>query len=153
LISKPHLERSGRNGKRSGERQQRSEAQLADTHALYWYLTNSPRLGTQANLAFHEADQGLAEIYLPVIVLAELSYLNEKFGRNLDFASELQRLASSGQFVLVPLLPDDILDLAADSVVPEMHDRLIVGVARRLNAPVLTRDPAIVGSQLVATIW
>jgi PIN domain nuclease of toxin-antitoxin system len=126
---------------------------VADTHALFWYLTNSPRLGVQASMAFDEADQGLAVIYIPAIVLAELFYLNEKFGRNLDFAREFHRLANSGQFVLVPLLPDETLDLDADRMVPEMHDRLIVGVARRLQSPVLTRDPAIVGSQVVATVW
>lgn len=37
---------------------------VTDTHALFWYLTNSPRLGPQANLAFDEADQGVAQIYI-----------------------------------------------------------------------------------------
>jgi PIN domain nuclease of toxin-antitoxin system len=45
---------------------------VADTHALYWYLRNSTRLGRQASLAFDEADQGAAQIYISAIVLAEL---------------------------------------------------------------------------------
>ncbi len=45
---------------------------VADTHALYWYLTNSPLLGANASQAFNETDNGNALIYIPVIVLAEL---------------------------------------------------------------------------------
>jgi PIN domain nuclease of toxin-antitoxin system len=126
---------------------------VADTHALFWYLTNSPRLGRRASLAFDEADRGLAKIHIPTIVLAELYYMNVKLGRPLDFADQLRRLTTSPQFVLLPLLPDDTLDLETDQAVPEMHDRLIVGVARRLNVPLLTRDAQIVASNVVTTIW
>ena len=48
----------------------------ADTHALFWYLINSPQLGAQASAAFDEADNDQAIIYLPAIVAAELYYLN-----------------------------------------------------------------------------
>jgi PIN domain nuclease of toxin-antitoxin system len=126
---------------------------IADTHALFWYLTASPRLSARAKHAFDEGARGQATIYLSAIVLAELYYLNEKLGRPLDFADEVQRLQTSSQFALVPLLPDDTLDFDADSAVPEMHDRIIVGLARRLQAPVLTRDPAITGSRLVSVVW
>ena len=62
-------------------------AYVADTHALFWYLTDSPRLGRQASSAFEEADRGSAQIYLSAIVLAELFYMNEKLGRPLDFVA------------------------------------------------------------------
>lgn len=126
---------------------------VADTHSLFWYLTNSPLLGANASQAFDEADAGTALIYVPVIVLAELYYLNEKRGKPMDFAAEYGRISQSGQFVLVPLMPEDTLDLETDQVVPEMHDRLIAGVARRLNMPCITKDPQIVQSKLVTTIW
>ncbi len=64
---------------------------VADTHALFWYLTGSPRLGAQAKRAFDEGARGQAVIHIPTIVLAELYYLNEKIGRPLDFAAEYQR--------------------------------------------------------------
>ncbi|CAN5857362.1 hypothetical protein BH20ACI4_BH20ACI4_34800 [soil metagenome] len=38
---------------------------VADTHALLWYLQNSPRLGQNASAAFDEADNGNALIYIP----------------------------------------------------------------------------------------
>jgi PIN domain nuclease of toxin-antitoxin system len=126
---------------------------VTDTHSLFWYLTNSPLLGAEASQAFDEADAGAALIYVPAIVLAELYFLNEKQGRSLDFAAEYGRINQSGQFVLVPFLPEDTLDLETDRVVPEMHDRLIAGVARRMNMPCITKDPQIVQSNLVVTIW
>lgn len=126
---------------------------VTDTHSLFWYLTNSPLLGTNASNAFDEADRGAALIYVPVIVLAELYYLNEKRNSPLDFAAEYTRLESSGQFVFVPLLPEEILDMNANQAIPEMHDRLIAGAARRLGVPCLTKDSEIAASGLVTTIW
>jgi len=75
---------------------------VADTHALYWYLTDSPRLGKRASEAFDEADEGRATICVPAIALAELFYMNEKLGRQLDFRSTLEYLQASGQFTLLP---------------------------------------------------
>lgn len=126
---------------------------VADTHALYWYLTNSPLLGANASQAFNEADQGNALIYIPVIVLAELYYLNAKKGNPLDFAAEYQKLSQSAQFILLPFMQEDILEFDSNVSVPEMHDRMIASVAKRLGIPCLTRDKEIVSSGIIATIW
>ena len=126
---------------------------VADTHALFWYLIASPRLGAGAKRAFDEGLRGEAVIYISAMVLAELYYMNVKLGGQLDFGAELQRLRRGSQFVLVPLLPDDILDFETDQAVPEMHDRIITGVARRLQATILTRDSQIAGSGRAPTLW
>ena len=126
---------------------------VVDTHALYWYLTNSPLLGTNASQAFDEADQGNALIYIPAIVLVELYYLNAKKGNPLNFAAEYQRLSQSAQFILLPFMPEDVLEFDANARVPEMHDRMIAGVAKRLGIPCLTMDKEIVGSGIIAVVW
>ncbi len=41
---------------------------VADTHALFWYLTNSSALGPRASLAFDEADAGQGLIYIVTTV-------------------------------------------------------------------------------------
>lgn len=74
---------------------------VADTHALLWYLQNSPRLGVNASAAFDAADQGLAQIILSSIVIAELYYAIVKHKIALNFAQELARLQSAPQFVFV----------------------------------------------------
>jgi predicted nucleic acid-binding protein len=53
---------------------------VADTHALLWYLTDSPRLGPNASAAFDDAANGKSTIYISAIVVAELYYLNKKLG-------------------------------------------------------------------------
>jgi len=126
---------------------------VADTHALFWYLTASPRLGTNAKAAFDEGAKGNAVIYIPAIVLAELFFLNEKINQPLDFNKEFQRLEQSAQFEFIGLEPDDVKDFAQDAAVSEMHDRMIVGVARRHSIPCLTCDTKIIASNLVKTIW
>ncbi len=71
---------------------------VADTHALFWYLTASPRLGANAKNAFDDGVKGDAVIYIPAIVLAELFFLNEKFtqplilSRNLNDSSKAHNL-------------------------------------------------------------
>ncbi|MGI8884189.1 MAG: hypothetical protein ACR2IA_08090 [Pyrinomonadaceae bacterium] len=47
----------------------------------------------------------------------------------------------------------DFYVVGQDLVVPEMHDRIIVGVARRLSVPCLTCDTKIIASNLVKVVW
>jgi PIN domain nuclease of toxin-antitoxin system len=126
---------------------------VADTHALFWYLTASPRLGAGAKRAFDEGTAGAATILIPSIALAELYFVNLKMGKPLDFAEVYEAFASAEQFEFVPFVSVDTLDSDADESVPEMHDRMIVGVTRRTGAVCMTRDTQIVPSQLVKTIW
>lgn len=126
---------------------------VVDTHALFWYLIDSPLLGPIAGAAFDEADTGHALIYVPAIVLAELYFLNEKKGHLLDFAMEYQRLAQTSQLVLLPFFPATILDFDYCAAAGDIHDRMIVADTLRLNAKLITRDKEIVASGLVATVW
>jgi predicted nucleic acid-binding protein len=126
---------------------------VGDAHALFWYLTASPRLGAAASAAFAEADAGNARIHVHAIVLAELFYLNEKLGRPVDFEATYARLSAAPQFVLHPLWPEDVPEFSKDAAVPEMHDRMIVGLARRLGHACITRDAEITNCGLVSVIW
>lgn len=105
-------------------------------------MQNSSRLGKNASAAFEEADAGRAPIYIPTIVLAELYFLNVKYNHPIDFAAAYRKLEA-----------EDVLDFDADAAVKEMHDRMIVGVSRRLNAACLTKDASIANSGLVKIIW
>lgn len=126
---------------------------VTDTHSLLWYLSNSPKLGRKAALAFGEAENGNALIHIPAIVLAELFYLNIKLGNPVDFAVKFAELEQAPQFILTPLDPEDILDFERNSAITEMHDRIIVGLARRLGCPLLTVDKNITARGSVKVIW
>ena len=126
---------------------------VADTHALYWYRTGSPKLGSAAKRAFDEGARGEAIILVPAIVLAELYFLNEKAGSPLNFRAELDRWREAAQFVFVAFDADHVTDFDADAAVTEMHDRIIVGVARRLNAFLITRDKSMSENAEVDVTW
>jgi len=126
---------------------------VAGTHALFWYFIASPLLAAQARAAFDEGKQGQALIYIPAIVLAELYFLNEKKQHPIDYSATFALLIQSAQFVLLPFEPIDTLEFERDNAVSDIHDRIIVGVARRVKATLLTRDAQVVGSGAVATIW
>ncbi len=51
---------------------------VTDTHALIWYLEDSPRLSPAANQVFDECERGEIVIYIPTICLVEIVYLQER---------------------------------------------------------------------------
>lgn len=126
---------------------------VADTHALYWYLMGLPQLGANALAAFRAGEQGQAHIVLPSIVLAELYYLNVKLGSPLNFTNEVKRLENATQFLFVDFSLADVLRFDQLTAIPEMHDRIIAGVAFVRGCPCLTRDPLIVNSGLISIVW
>ncbi len=126
---------------------------VADTHTLIWYFTDSRKLGRNATKALADADNGEAIIHVPVIALAEMYYANVKTGYPINFAETYQQLDSSNQFVLTPFEAEDVLDFDRDLAVSEMHDRIIVGLARRLGCPLLTVDKNITASGAVEVVW
>ena len=126
---------------------------VADTHALLWYLLKSPQLGANASAVFDAADQGQARILISAIVLAELYYVNVKLKQPLNFMQELARIEAAGQFQFVDFQASDARQFDRLAAVPEMHDRIIVGVALARNCPCLTRDMSITNSGLVRVIW
>jgi hypothetical protein len=62
-------------------------------------------------------------------------------------------LKESAEFLVVPLEANDVLDFDRDEMIPEMHDRIIVGLARRLNVPLITSDGIISASGMVRIVW
>lgn len=126
---------------------------VVDTNALLWHVTASRKLSRRAKSVFDDAVAGRALLYLPTIVVAELYFANVKEGHPIDFDRVYREIRGAAQFVLLPFDPDDALDFDACAAVPEMHDRIVVVTARRMEAPVLTSDPVIAGSGLVKAVW
>ena len=50
---------------------------VTDTHALIWYLEDSPKLSASANEIFEQCDRGEITIYIPTI-LHSAGYLGQK---------------------------------------------------------------------------
>lgn len=131
------------------------DAYVTDTHALIWYLTNSPRLGPQASMAFDAADQGAAVMYVPTMCLVEIVFLTERNRIPADLRTTFDlALQANDSFVIIDLTVDIASAVAqiTRAAVPEMPDRIIAATALHLGVPLISRDHKIQASS-VTTIW
>lgn len=124
---------------------------VADTHALLWYLADSPRLSSAAKQTFNKAEAGQATVVVPAIVLAELIWTILKGRISVDLRQVLATVQK--HYTTTSLEPSDVLKLPALSSILEMHDRLIVAETLRRHANLITKDEVITRSGLVSVIW
>jgi predicted nucleic acid-binding protein len=94
------------------------------------------RLGPVARAIFDAVESGTATVYIPALVFAVTTYL-EQFPSYKEFPMSLAVVQSAAE----------ITD------VPELHDRLIAGTARSLNLDLITNDPTIRASTFLKTVW
>jgi len=126
---------------------------VTDTHPLLWYLAADERLSKRAALAFDEAETGDGVIVVPSIVLAETIRVIEKKRLMLKFEDVLRAIGSSSNYQVLPLDFRLVLELTRVPGLTELHDRIIVGSARLLGAPLITADSEISRSGCVPVIW
>jgi PIN domain nuclease of toxin-antitoxin system len=58
---------------------------VADTHALIWWFTDSPRISVTATGIFEQCEQGRMVIFIPTIVIAESLSIFVKKRVSFDF--------------------------------------------------------------------
>jgi PIN domain nuclease of toxin-antitoxin system len=126
---------------------------VIDTHALIWYLLNDPKLGSAAKSVFQSAEQHQTLLVVSAIVLAEFYFANAKNKWFPDFAKVYSDLIGKPFLQFVSFDHTHVIDFVLDASIPEMHDRIIAGIARRLNAPLITSDPQIIASGVATTVW
>lgn len=126
---------------------------VVDTHALIWFLLDDKKLSRPARRVFEAAVQNQTLLVVSAIVLAELYYANAKHQWFPDFAALYADLVDKPYLRFLPVNHAHVLSFTQDAAVPEMHDRIIAGVARRLGAPLITADPLITASELVRILW
>lgn len=129
---------------------------LADSHAIVWHLQGSGRLSATAASALTEAET-TDGVVVSIATIIDLWYVTQTT-RKLTDANLVElrdMLASSPALILEPI---DIAVVHATTSIPrdlltDPWDRFIVGTARALALPLVTRDRAIRESGLVPTIW
>jgi predicted nucleic acid-binding protein len=130
----------------------RSNEFVTDTMGLVLWLERR-KFNPKVRAIYESAESGKAVIYIPAMVFAEILYLSEKHRISItldqlsiylkrcphyrESAADLMTIQSAAQ----------IIDI------PELHDRLIAGTARRLGLALITNDPVIQASSFVETIW
>lgn len=124
-----------------------------DTHVLTWYWSGSPRLSQTAKQIVDEAHDGIHEVIVSPLVLAELVMIAEKQRVPIDFSEILNTVTTISGFRLVGLSSQTAASTQNLSPLPDIHDRLIVATALEYNVPLLTADQAITDSGLVSVVW
>ena len=126
---------------------------VVDTNALIWHLSDDRKLTTQAREIFAAAERGETRLVISSVVMAELYYADKKFGLFSDFDALFRRLQAAPQFRFAPFDAEHVLDFDQNQDVPEMHDRIIAGLARRLGVPIVTSDPKIAEAASTTVVW
>jgi predicted nucleic acid-binding protein len=125
---------------------------VTDTQALVRFLSGSKGISKAADLIFSRADEGGNVIIIPSVVLFEIGYLHEK-GRIPVSVKDLRAVLEDSLNYREERLSLEIIESSFDiKDIPELHDRLIAGTARRLRLPILTNDPVIRASSFVDCI-
>lgn len=124
---------------------------VVDTHALAWFLTDDPQLGSNAKNILELAESGKATILVPTIVLAELLYIVEKKRTSVDFERLLEILKTGKSYNVVSFTLEVLEEVQMIHTVPELHDRIIAATARLLRATVIAKDPHI--RSAVDVVW
>lgn len=129
---------------------------VLDTHTLVWWVTGDSTLSKKAKTAI-EREQAGGEIIISSISAWEIAMLvaRERLLLSMDVSSWLATVA---EIESVRFLPVDV-DISVKSVnLPgKFHkdpaDRMIVATARKLAAPLVTKDDKIRAYSHVKTIW
>jgi PIN domain nuclease of toxin-antitoxin system len=129
---------------------------IADTHAIIWYLLDSPRLSAPALAQFETCRTEGVTIGVASISIVEIVYLADK-GRIPAKTIPLLEESLQRQPSLLEIVPlTQSIALAVRQVpreqVPDLPDRVIAATAVHLDVPLISRDRKIRLSD-VPTIW
>ncbi len=129
---------------------------IADTHAIIWYLLDSPRLSASALAQFEACRTDGIRVGVASISIVEIVYLVDK-GRIPAETIPLLEKGLQQRPSLLEIVPlTQSIALAVQQVsrgqVPDLPDRVIAATALHLDVPLISRDRKIELSD-VRTIW
>ena len=130
-------------------------AAVADTHAILFHAADGRGLGSKAAAMFARCERQQAVIYVPAIVMWEVSLLARVSRVNLrrtvrGFFDDLFSNPAYQPFDMTAeqICIGDELRFSRDP-----FDLLICAAARALDLPLLSRDPDIRSAGVVRVIW
>lgn len=131
-------------------------ALMLDTHALIWYLSDSPTLSSKARARIKNAERDAEEIFASAISLVEIIHLGE-LGRLPAIAFQKLRDAlriPGGAIVVAPLeaAGAEAVHQVSRQEVPDMPDRIIAATALHLHAELVTRGRKLQAAG-IRTLW
>lgn len=130
-------------------------AAVADTHAILFLAAGGRGLGPKAAAMFERCERQQAIIYVPAIVMWEVSLLARVARVNLrrTVRGFFDDLFSNPSYQPLDMTPEQICIGDELRFSRDPFDLLICAAARSLDVPLLTRDADIRGAGVVRVIW
>jgi PIN domain nuclease of toxin-antitoxin system len=130
-------------------------AAVTDTHPLVFHAQGGRRLGTKAKAVFAAAEAGRTIIYVPAVVIWEVTLLARAVRINLHrpVRAFFGDLFSNPAFQPHGLDPGQLFDADELRFTRDPFDALVTASARDLRLPLITRDDVIRKSGAVTTVW
>ena len=126
---------------------------IADTHALLWWFTDSPKISQKASKIFEKCEAGESIIFIPSIVIAESLSIFDKKRISFNFKNLFKKINDSENLVIIALDYPILEKMVALKEIPELHDKIIASTAKYLKVPIITKDKALQAFKTVKTIW
>lgn len=127
---------------------------ITDAHPLIWYADESRKLPRKVKKIFDKALTGQVGIWIPTVVLWEISLL-EKAGR-IRLSKPLESLVTDlldTSIQLLDLSLPDILEAQALRFSKDPFDTMVVAMASRRNCPLITGDTIIHAQHNCKVVW
>ncbi|HRK32787.1 MAG TPA: PIN domain-containing protein [Tepidisphaeraceae bacterium] len=104
-----------------------NSSHVIDAHALVWYLTDNPNLGSAARQIMSDPN---AVLVLPAIALAEAVMVVEKKRVEIESVESLiNAVDADRRLTIAPVTRDVVVQASAIVGMNDLHDRLIVATA------------------------
>ena len=130
-------------------------AAVTDTHPLVFHAQGGRQLGARAKAVFAAAEAGRTIIYVPAVVIWEVTLLARAVRINLHrpVRAFFGDLFSNPAFQPHGLDPEQLFDADELRFTRDPFDALVAASARGLRLPLITRDQEIKKSGTVTTLW
>lgn len=129
---------------------------VTDTHTIVWASTNKfSQLSPKVLSVFEKADRGEVLVYIPSVVMWEVAILQNlgKINLNQRFDYWANKLLRKQGFEVIPLETSIIANSVGYNFNNDLFDKVIVASALEFDLPLMTKDNAIIESNLVEIYW
>jgi PIN domain nuclease of toxin-antitoxin system len=127
-----------------------------DTRVLVWFLARERRKLSRAALrVLDRVESGQGEMRVSVISLHEVARLLERNRARAvgNWAGWLERAQSAPGLTFEPVTVADVDAARELPMVADPFDRIVAGMALRLEVPLITADEEMRESGLVEVVW
>lgn len=125
---------------------------VVDTMAIVLRLERR-KLSKRIKNVFAAAEIGEIGLLIPAVAAFEIGYLAERNRIEIGLATLKDYIDENNSIEMADLDLSIILKSFEITDIPELHDRLIAGIAYAKDLEVITNDPDIIASEFVTTVW